>query len=63
MMNQTKFRYQSPYNSVNRGLQVVPDQQLALSPYQMRRHLLNQFRQKGVTRSEYIGFQPVSRTF
>ena len=62
-MNQTNFRVQSPFNSVNRGMLIMPGQQQAMSPYQMRLHLLNQFRQKGVVRSEYIGFQPVSRTF
>lgn len=62
-MNQTNRRFQSQFNSLNWEMLLLQSRWQALQNQQTRLSLLDQFRQKGVTRSEYIGFQPVSRTF
>lgn len=52
---------QAQYEQINRELAEIQKRRDVLKNQQMRLNLLNQFRQKGVTRPDYVGFQPASR--
>ncbi|MFZ0543989.1 MAG: hypothetical protein WAM60_01030 [Candidatus Promineifilaceae bacterium] len=52
---------QTQFNQINRELDRLQSQRVILENQRTRLNLLNQFQQKGATRSDYIGFQPVSR--
>jgi len=52
---------QAQYEQINRELAMLQTRRVVLENQQTRLNLLYQFQQKGVTRSDYVGFQSVSR--
>lgn len=58
MLNRRNNRIPTPFENSNQELHMLEARRSVLQHYQTRLHLLAQFQQKGVTRSDYIGFQP-----
>lgn len=61
MYNPINHNVQSQFDALNRELAALQNRQRLLQNQQTRLNLLHQFQQHGVVRSDYLGFQPVSR--
>ncbi len=61
MYNPINHNVQSQFDALNRELAALQNRQRLLQNQQTRLNLLQQFQQHGVVRSDYLGFQPVSR--
>jgi hypothetical protein len=61
MFMQLNNQIQTRCDQINRELTALQSRRMMLENQQTRLNLLNQFQQKGVTRLDYAGFQPVSR--
>ena len=61
MFMPTNNQIQSQFEQINRELVTLQNRRVVLENQQTRLNILNRFQQKGVTRSDYLGFQPVCR--
>lgn len=61
MFIQLNNQIQARCDQINRELAALQNRRTMLENQQARLNLLNQFQKKGVTRPDYVGFQPVSR--
>jgi hypothetical protein len=61
MFIQPNKQIQTQFDHINRELTMLQNQRLTLENQQTRLKLLHQFQQQGVTRTDYIGFQPQTR--
>jgi len=61
MFNKTSQTLQAKYDAVCQALARLKAEETQLHNQQTRLNLMQQVQQQGVTRQDYVGFQPQSR--
>lgn len=61
MFIQHNNQIQTEFDYINHELTLLHNRRVWLENQQTRLNLLHQFQQHGVTRADYIGFQPKTR--